>query len=218
MPPNAVYVSKDGLVTFDEYGRKLDSLGNVAMGDYQSLRGADARPIYREQPPQQQQQPAAPPQRAQAPIAPAANPWRSVTQTQGQWDNMPTPVSGYRAPQQQMPMQQMPMQQMASDYTTQMDQLRQQGQPQWRPPYRPQQGQGQQFQMFMPMYNPPQVPVYNQYQPWADEAKRWYVQPATTPSTAMPFDYAAGPQDNGMYRQQVLPAPSMPFNYSYGGR
>lgn len=44
-PENAAFVSQDGLSSFDEWGRKLDSLGNVAMGDYQSLQGAGARPI-----------------------------------------------------------------------------------------------------------------------------------------------------------------------------
>ncbi len=43
-PDNAAFVSKDGLVSFDEYGRKLDALGNVAWGDYQSLKGAGAQP------------------------------------------------------------------------------------------------------------------------------------------------------------------------------
>lgn len=43
-PSNAAFISKDGLVSFDEYGRKLDSLGNVVAEDYQTLRGASAAP------------------------------------------------------------------------------------------------------------------------------------------------------------------------------
>lgn len=43
-PNNAAFISGDGLVSFDEYGRKLDGLGNVVHGDYQSLRGANAQP------------------------------------------------------------------------------------------------------------------------------------------------------------------------------
>ena len=55
-PANAAYVSGDGKVSFDQWGRKLDSLGNVAWGDRQSVSGAGGRPI--ERPQQQQQQPA----------------------------------------------------------------------------------------------------------------------------------------------------------------
>lgn len=43
-PPNAAFISGDGLVSFDEFGRKLDSQGNVVWGDSQSLRGANAKP------------------------------------------------------------------------------------------------------------------------------------------------------------------------------
>ena len=42
-PANAVFVSKDGKVSFDENGRKLDSNGNVVWKDRQGLRGASAR-------------------------------------------------------------------------------------------------------------------------------------------------------------------------------
>jgi len=55
-PANAAYVSGDGKVSFDQWGRKLDSLGNVAWGDRQTVQGAGGRPIERPQP--QQQQPA----------------------------------------------------------------------------------------------------------------------------------------------------------------
>lgn len=50
-PDNAVYVSGDGLVSFDQYGRKLDSLGNVARGDYQTVSGAGGRRIERQEAP-----------------------------------------------------------------------------------------------------------------------------------------------------------------------
>jgi hypothetical protein len=33
-PPNAVFVSEDGLVSYDQWGRRLDSNGNVARGSY----------------------------------------------------------------------------------------------------------------------------------------------------------------------------------------
>lgn len=33
-PPNAVFVSPDGLISYDRYGRRLDSLGNVAYPNY----------------------------------------------------------------------------------------------------------------------------------------------------------------------------------------
>lgn len=33
-PPNAAYVSPDGLVSYDAYGRRLDSLGHVATSGY----------------------------------------------------------------------------------------------------------------------------------------------------------------------------------------
>ena len=36
-PANAVFVSKDGKVSFDENGRKLDSNGNVVWKDRQGL-------------------------------------------------------------------------------------------------------------------------------------------------------------------------------------
>jgi hypothetical protein len=48
-PDNAAYVSADGLVSFDRYGRKIDSLGNVAWGDYQSAGDAGASPIQRKE-------------------------------------------------------------------------------------------------------------------------------------------------------------------------
>lgn len=56
-PANAVFVSADGLASFDEYGRKLDSNGNVARGDYQNAYGAGAAPIQQQAPPPQYQQP-----------------------------------------------------------------------------------------------------------------------------------------------------------------
>lgn len=50
-PDNAEYVSGDGLVSFDMYGRKLDSNGNVAWGDRQTVSGAGGRRLERSAPP-----------------------------------------------------------------------------------------------------------------------------------------------------------------------
>jgi hypothetical protein len=66
-PANAVFVSGDGKVSFNENGRKLDSNGNVVWGDYQGLRGANARvrpeivEAYRKEEEAQRQQQQAPP-------------------------------------------------------------------------------------------------------------------------------------------------------------
>ena len=119
-PANAVFVSGDGKVSFNEQGRKLDSLGNVVWGDHQSLRGARARvrpeieEAYRQMDQQAQQPPAMPAYQPPAvaaapPVAqPATNPWRSVTQwqaPQGQpqqppaWEPPPSGL-GFSQPQQ----------------------------------------------------------------------------------------------------------------------
>ena len=137
-PANAVFVSGDGKVSFNESGRKLDSLGNVVWGDRQSLRGARARvrpeieEAYRQmdqqaqQPPAQQKPPTMPtyqpPAGAQQPPMeqPATTPWRSVTQWQvpggGQPQQAPAwepPPSGLGQPQNwnQFAPQQPPQQQ-----------------------------------------------------------------------------------------------------------
>lgn len=91
-PGNAVFVSGDGRVSFDENGRKLDSNGNVVWGDRQSLRGANARvrpeiiEAYRQEEQAQQQaqtQPPAqqyrPPAVAQPPMQQPASPWAGVS-------------------------------------------------------------------------------------------------------------------------------------------
>lgn len=48
-PPNAKYYSDDGLVSYDQWGRRLDSIGNVARGGYGgggSGGGAPEVPAY----------------------------------------------------------------------------------------------------------------------------------------------------------------------------
>lgn len=55
-PGNAAYVSADGKVSFDRYGRKLDSIGNVVAGDRQRAGDAGASPIQRKE-----EQPKGPP-------------------------------------------------------------------------------------------------------------------------------------------------------------
>lgn len=55
-PNNAAYVSADGKVSFDRYGRKLDSIGNVVAGDRQRAGDAGASPIQRKE-----EQPKGPP-------------------------------------------------------------------------------------------------------------------------------------------------------------
>lgn len=156
-PANAVFVSGDGKVSFNENGRKLDSLGNVVWGDRQSLRGARAkvRPeieeAYRQmdqqaqQPPAQQKPPTMPTYQpptvaAQPPMEqPATSPWRNVTQRQTpagpQTSQAPAwepPPSGLGQPQQNWNQFQPP-----------------QPQPAWEPPPSGL-GQPQQFRMYMP--------------------------------------------------------------------
>ena len=101
-PGNAVFVSADGLASFDQYGRKLDSLGNVARGDYQNAYGAGAEPIQQQAPPPQYQpmptnpQASAPPMQASQ-INPALLAWLPP-------DNQWAPMSAqeaWRAWQQQ---------------------------------------------------------------------------------------------------------------------
>ncbi len=57
-PDNAAYVSADGKVSFDRYGRKLDSIGNVVAGDRQRAGDAGASPIQRREEPKPQPQAA----------------------------------------------------------------------------------------------------------------------------------------------------------------
>lgn len=159
-PANAVFVSGDGKVSFNEQGRKLDSLGNVVWGDRQSLRGARARvrpeieEAYRQmdqqaqQPPAQQKPPTMPTYQppagaAQPPMEqPAANPWRNVTQWQvpggGQPQQAPAwepPPSGLGQPQ--------------NWNSFQPSQPPQQQAPAWEPPPSGL-GQPQQFRQYIP--------------------------------------------------------------------
>ena len=121
IPPGAVYVSEDGLVTFDQYGRKLDSLGNVAWDDTQGAWGANAKPIER---PQQQMQQQPQTQQAATPVVKAAtgaySPSVSATPQQGAAAQQRPPVQAYlpqsfqpwNQPQQQQQQMQRPPQMM----------------------------------------------------------------------------------------------------------
>ena len=120
IPPGAVYVSEDGLVTFDQYGRKLDSLGNVAWDDTQGAWGANAKPIER---PQQQMQQQPQTQQAATPVVKAAtgaySPSVSATPQQGAapqgqarpWADPMPPMTALGQPQSQgfRPQPQQPM-------------------------------------------------------------------------------------------------------------
>ena len=151
IPPGAVYVSEDGLVTFDQYGRKLDSLGNVAWDDTQGAWGANAKPIER---PQMQQQPQA--QQAATPVVKAAtgaySPSVSATPQQGAAAQQRPPVQAY-LPQSFQPWNQ-PQQQQRPPMP-------------WADPMPPMTALGQP-QGNMPMLQPPQQQmappeVYNPY-------------------------------------------------------
>lgn len=85
-PREAAYVSADGLVSFDRYGRKLDSGGRVVAGDRQRAGDAGGKPIERKQ--EQQQQPA-----AQNPAARYTFPANATGQpvARSAWDNSPIP-------------------------------------------------------------------------------------------------------------------------------
>lgn len=101
-PANAVFVSADGLASFDEYGRKLDSLGNVARGDYQNAYGAGAAPIQQQAPPPQPPMPTNPqPQMQATQIDPALLAWLPPD---NQWAPMPA-QEAWRAWQQQQQQQ-----------------------------------------------------------------------------------------------------------------
>ena len=84
-PSAAAYVSADGKVSFDRYGRKLDSVGNVVAGDRQRAGDAGGKPIERKQ---EQQQPA-----AQNPAARYTFPANATGQpvARSAWDNSPIP-------------------------------------------------------------------------------------------------------------------------------
>lgn len=84
-PENAAYVSADGLVSFDRYGRKLDSGGRVVAGDRQRAGDAGGKPIERKQ---EQQQPA-----AQNPAARYTFPAGATGQpvARSAWDKSPIP-------------------------------------------------------------------------------------------------------------------------------
>lgn len=78
-PDNATYVARDkksgAEVSFDSWGRKLDSLGNVVHGDRQRAGDAGAKTIYRPPPPPQPQPEAKP----QAKLTGLLSPGRGTT-------------------------------------------------------------------------------------------------------------------------------------------
>jgi hypothetical protein len=93
-PPEAAYVSADGLVSFDRYGRKLDSIGNVAWGDYQSAGDAGAEAIQRPQ--------------AESPVVARtfeARPDMGAKLQRSTWDNsvLPSAPTGAQAQQRPVP-------------------------------------------------------------------------------------------------------------------
>lgn len=98
-PDNAVFVSGDGKVSFNENGQKLDSLGNVVWGDRQSLKGANAKLHPKIEARIKEAQAAAAAADAQAAtnyaaqqqrnpnapqVTPAQNPWSNVSSWGGQ--------------------------------------------------------------------------------------------------------------------------------------
>lgn len=172
-PANAVFVSGDGKVSFDENGRKLDSLGNVVWGDRQSLRGANARvrpeiiEAYRKEEEAQRQaaQPAPPVQEYRPPMAMTgtqpqqqapASPWAGVSQwgapMEGQnWRQYKPPAPAWEPPPSGLG--QSPQQQNWNQFRPQ--------QPAWEPPPS---GLGQpQQQQNWNRYQPPRS--YNPYMP-----------------------------------------------------
>lgn len=92
-PGNAAYVSADGKVSFDRYGRKLDSNGNVVAGDRQRAGDAGGKPIERREEPKPQ--PAGPPAQSAGYTFPqnaTGQPARSA------WDKSPVaPAAGAAA-------------------------------------------------------------------------------------------------------------------------
>ncbi len=175
IPPGAVYVSEDGLVTFYQYGRKLDSLGNVEWDDTQGAWGANAKPIER---PQMQQQPQA--QQAATPVVKAAtgaySPSVSATPANASarpWADPMPPMTALSQPQSQgfRPQQPQPMpqqqQQMQRPQMPPGDPYRNSSmwnQPQvMQPPMQPMPQAAPQFNLPMPnnqMFDPYQTDPY----------------------------------------------------------
>ncbi len=85
-PDNAAYVSADGKVSFDRYGRKLDSLGNLA-GSRQRAGDAGASPIERREEKKEEKT------LHLSDLKPAASPRALAIAARGQqrraWDNAP---------------------------------------------------------------------------------------------------------------------------------
>jgi hypothetical protein len=171
-PANAVFVSGDGKVSFNENGRKLDSNGNVVWRDRQGLRGANARvrpeiveAYQREEEAQRQAQQQAPPVQEYRPPsgqggspASTSNPWAGVSAWDAPMDGQnwrqykpPAPAPAWEPPPSGLAGQ---PQQQAQNWNQYAPPQRS-TQPAWEPPPsglagQPQQQQAQQ-QMFMPL-------------------------------------------------------------------
>jgi hypothetical protein len=96
-PEAAVYVARDkksgAEVSFDQWGRKLDSLGHVVAGDRQRAGDAGAKEIYR--PPVEQKGPPPQPKNGYT-IGAGITPNRSgVGPARSSWDNSPLSNRGF---------------------------------------------------------------------------------------------------------------------------
>jgi hypothetical protein len=96
-PPEAVYVARDkksgAEVSFDQWGRKLDSLGHVVAGDRQRAGDAGAKEIYRPPAPQPKPEAKSPSEWTTGPSGPMSRvPQRSS------WDNSVLPSTTPAAP------------------------------------------------------------------------------------------------------------------------
>ena len=203
IPPGAVYVSEDGLVTFDQYGRKLDSLGNVAWDDTQGAWGANAKPIER---PQQQMQQQPQTQQAATPVVKAATGAYSPSVSA-------TPQAGAAA-QQRPPTQASPSQQQPSAPSF----LPQGFQP-WN---QPQAGGGNQAPMQRPPQNvgapsvqrPPNMPppqpmgAPGRPQPYDAGGSQQFMPMAMAPGSSQfqPPPYAASPSYQVPTNDYIMPS------------
>jgi hypothetical protein len=87
-PNEAVYVARDkksgAEVSFDQWGRKLDSLGHVVHGDRQRAGDAGAKEIYRPPAPEPKGPPAQP--------NPGYTIGAGITPARSGWDKSPLPI------------------------------------------------------------------------------------------------------------------------------
>ena len=228
IPPGAVYVSEDGLVTFDQYGRKLDSLGNVAWDDTQGAWGANAKPIER---PQQQMQQQPQTQQAATPVVKAAagaySPSVSATPQQGAapqgqarpWADPMPPMTALRQPQSNMPMPQQQQMQRPPQNVGAAGQQRPANMPPPQPmgaPGRPQPYDAGGSQQFMPMA---MAPGSSQFQPPPYAASPSYQVPTNDyimPSTMAGRTYPVPPPTLDDYRESIYYQPPwVPNQFEY---